>query len=305
MQLKELEIADMEIFNKAFKNINSQASEMSFRYLYMWRKNYNIKFSVINNFLCIVSVPRKYPPFAFCPVPMGEFQRDDFRKTVSELKDYFDSRGWKLIFGRVEERMLGMFKDNLDVKLSIKKIESCSDYIYSTKSLISLSGKKLSSKRNHINKFMREYGEFEYVDINSQLAPECMRIFNEWCEKHDSCDCEVPEECEKWACSELLNNWDLFPGLKGALIKVKGRFEAFTIGEMLNEDTAVIHIEKGNTDIFGIYPLINREFVSRVFSNTIYINREEDMGIEGLRKAKMSYHPIKRLHKYVITPEYV
>ena len=72
---------------------------------------------------------------------------------------------------------------------------------------------------------------------------------------------------------------------------------------MLNDDTAVIHIEKGNTDIFGIYPLINKEFISRAFSHTKYVNREEDMGKEGLRKAKLSYNPVKRLHKYTIIPE--
>lgn len=304
MHFRELEITDMELFDRAISNLNSQASEMSFRYLYMWRKNYNIEFSIINDFLCIISHPRKFSPFAFCPVPMGNFNGEKFKKTVYELKDYFDSKGLKLIFGRVEERMLDMFKDNLDVNLKFKKNESSSDYIYTTNSLITLSGKKLSPKRNHINKFLREYGGFEYVEISSNLAGECMRIFNEWCEKHDSCDCEVPEECEKWACMELLKNWDLFPGLKGALIKVNGRFEAFTIGEMLNEDTAVIHIEKGNTDIFGIYPLINREFVARAFSQTEYINREEDMGIEGLKKAKMSYHPVKWVNKYIIIPEF-
>jgi len=304
MDWKELEISDMEIFDNAFRKLDSQASEMGFRYMYMWRKNYNIEFSIINDFLCIISVSRMFHPFAFCPIPTGDFNGDKFKKTVYELKDYFDSRGWKLIFGRVEERMLDMFKDNLDVNLTLRKNESSSDYIYTTESLISLSGKNLSPKRNHINKFMREYGGFEYVEINSQLADECMRIFNEWCEKQDSCDCEVPEECEKWACMELLKNWDLFPTLKGALIKVNGKFEAFTIGEMLNEDTAVIHIEKGNTDILGIYPLINREFVSRAFPDTTYINREEDMGKEGLRKAKMSYHPVKMLHKYIIIPEF-
>lgn len=304
MQWKELEIADMEIFDKAFTNINSQASEMSFRYMYMWRKNYNITFSIIKNFLCILSVSRMFPPFVFCPVPMGEFHGEDFKKTISELKAYFDSKGWKLIFCRVEERMLDMFKDNLDIKLTININEDSADYIYSTESLINLTGKKLSAKRNHINKFLREYGDFEYVELNSQHIDECTRIFNEWCEKQGSCECEIPEECEKWACSELLNNWDLFPYLKGALIKVNGKFEAFTIGEMVNDDTAVIHIEKGNTDIFGIYPLINREFVSRAFSNTRYINREEDMGKDGLRKAKMSYHPIKKLNKYIIIPEF-
>ena len=169
---------------------------------------------------------------------------------------------------------------------------------------MTLSGKKLSSKRNHINRFMREYGDFEYVEISRETVPECKRIFEEWCEKNDACECEYPEECEKWACSQLLDNWHSLPGLKGALIKVNGRFEAFTIGEMVNHNTAVIHIEKGNTDVHGIYTVINKEFVTRAFPETKYINREEDMGKEGLRKAKSSYHPSGFVYKYNIYPEF-
>ncbi|NLM09802.1 MAG: DUF2156 domain-containing protein [Clostridiaceae bacterium] len=304
MSWKEIEITDMDIFQKAFGNIKSQASEMSFANMFMWRKNYNTKFSIINNMLCMVANPRKYKPFAFCPIPLDTFNPEEFEDTVFKLKEYFDSQDWKLFFGRVEECMVERFKKYLKVNIKAKKMDSISDYVYDTESLITLAGKKLSSKRNHINRFLREYGGFEYVEISNENFSECERIFDEWCEGNDSCNCDVPEECEKWACSQLLKYWDKIPGLKGALIKVNGRAEAFTIGEMLNDDTAVIHIEKGNADIHGIYAIINREFVERTFSHTKYINREEDMGIEGLRKAKLSYKPSGRVWKYNIYPEF-
>lgn len=304
MQWKEIELQDMEIFRKAFGNIQSQASEMTFANMFMWRKNYNTQFSIINNMLCMVSNARKYKPFAFSPIPLGTFQPEAFKDTIHTLKAYFDSMGWKLFFGRVESSMVDLFKKHLDTKLSIKKNEASSDYLYTTESLITLAGKKLSSKRNHINKFLREYGSFDYVEISKETVSECKRIFDEWCEKNDDCDCEVPEECENWACSQLLDNWDTIPGLRGALISVNGRFEAFTIGEMVNEDTAVIHIEKGNTDIQGIYPLINREFITNTYSHTKFVNREEDMGKEGLRKAKKSYRPWGMVHKFNIIPEF-
>jgi len=304
MSWKEIEITDIDIFQKTFRNIGSRASEMSFANMFMWRKNYNTRFSIINNMLCMAANPRKYKPFAFCPIPLGAFNPEEFKDTVYKLKEYFDSQGWKLFFGRVEERMLDNFKNHLDVKITAKKIEAISDYIYDTESLITLAGKKLSAKRNHVNRFLREYGGFEYVELSKEYFSECERIFDEWCNGNDRCNCDVPEECEKWACSQLLEHWDEIPGLKGALIKVNGRFEAFTIGEMLNNDTAVIHIEKGNADIHGIYAVINREFAERAFSDTKYINREEDMGIEGLRKAKQSYHPSGRVWKYNIYPEF-
>ena len=304
MQWKEIEITDRELLQRAFENINSQASEMSFANMYMWRYNYNTRINVIENMLCMVSDSRRFIPFAFCPVPLGVFQPEEFRKAVMALKVYFNDQGWKLMFGRVEEKNLALFKRCPDFRATFKKIDANSDYVYNTESLIALAGKKLSSKRNHINKFLREYGSFEYVEINKDNITECKRIFDEWCEKNDDCECEVKEECEKWACSELLDNWDRIPGLKGALIGVNGRFQAFTIGEMLNSDTAVIHIEKGNTDINGIYPLINREFIAGTFSHTRFVNREEDMGKAGLKQAKSSYHPAAKIHKYNIYPEF-
>jgi hypothetical protein len=306
MQWKEIEISDKELFDNIFRKLNSQASEMVFSNMFMWRRSYNTRFTIASNMLLMVSNSRRYPPFAFCPLPVGEFRSEDFVSAVYTLKEYFDSRGWKLVFGRIEENMVGLFKEYLDLKLIIKKIDAISDYIYSTESLITLAGKKLSAKRNHINRFMREYGSFEYVELKKEHIDECKRIFDKWCEKNEASgayDCEADSpECERWACYELLDNWDCFPELKGALIKVDGSFEAFTIGELLNEDTAVIHIEKGNTDIHGIYAVINREFVTRVFPNTKFINREEDMGKSGLRKAKMSYMPITKVYKYTICP---
>ncbi len=302
MQWKEIQLSDQEIFRKAYSNVQSQASEMSFANMFMWRKNYNTVFSVIDNMLCIISNSRMSKPFAFVPVPVGEFEPKAFLKAVSELKEYFDNKGWRFKFGRVEESKVPLLQQYLGQKLELVKNEANADYIYETESLITLAGKRLSAKRNHINKFLREYGSFEYVELSRDLAPECERIFDEWCQNNDACDCHVPEECEKWACSQLLNHWDEIPGLKGALIKVNGRFEAFTIGEMVNEDTAVVHIEKGNTEIHGIYTLINREFVARTFAGTKYINREEDMGKEGLRKAKSSYYPCGFVHKYDVYP---
>ncbi|MBP7175503.1 MAG: DUF2156 domain-containing protein [Thermoclostridium sp.] len=304
MQWKEIELSSQDLFRKALNNNQSQASEMSFANMFMWRKNYNFVYSVINNMLCLVSNSRMTRPFAFFPVPLGEFEPEAFQGTIGEIVKYFDINGWKLAFGRVEESRIPLLQQHLGVKFEANKNEANSDYIYETDSLVTLAGKKLSAKRNHINKFTREYGSFEYVELTSELVEECKRIFDGWCQNNEACDCQVPEECEKWACYQLLDNWDAITGLKGALIKVNGRFEAFTIGEMLNADTAVIHIEKGNTEIHGIYTLINREFVARTFPETKYINREEDMGKEGLRKAKSSYYPSGFVHKYDIFPEF-
>jgi len=143
MQWKEIEITDRELLQRAFENINSQASEMSFANMYMWRYNYNTRINVIENMLCMVSDSRRFIPFAFCPVPLGVFQPEEFRKAVMALKVYFNDQGWKLMFGRVEEKNLALFKRCPDFRATFKKIDANSDYVYNTESLIALAGKKI------------------------------------------------------------------------------------------------------------------------------------------------------------------
>jgi len=106
--------------------------------------------------------------------------------------------------------------------------------------------------------------------------------------------------CDRKPDMEALENYDAL-GCIGGIVKVNGRYEGFTIGDALNGDTAVIYIEKANRGIHGLYPFINREFCEREWARMTYINREEDEGVEGLRKAKMSYHPVSMIEKFTIT----
>jgi hypothetical protein len=119
-----------------------------------------------------------------------------------------------------------------------------------------------------------------------------------WCAERD-CDCIRGEYCEKYANLAVLDNFSELD-CKGALIKVNNVYRAFTIGELLNKDTAVIHIEKADFKINGLYALINREFCARQWNETVYINREQDLGQEGLRKAKESYYPNHMSNKFVL-----
>ena len=124
---------------------------------------------------------------------------------------------------------------------------------------------------------------------------------DQWCQDKN-CSCQYGDYCERHANLELLHNYEAL-GCKGAMIKMDGFFEAFTAGEMLNEDTAVIHIEKAKTTVDGLYTIINQQFAEREWSGSTFINREQDLGEEGLRKAKLSYHPSKLIEKYTIYPQ--
>jgi hypothetical protein len=294
----EITIHDKKLFDGYLKKYNPEASELTFTNLFMWRNYYKFRFAEKYGFLCIISEMNDEPPFAFAPV--GKYDRSDFRRVVQYLRECFLEAGWEFKFKRITQNELKLFKDAFgDRTESFSELDN-SDYIYSTGDLINLQGKKYDGKRNHINKFRREY-EFEYVAINENNIGECFKIMDAWCAERKCID-HRGRYCERLVNTELLSNYAEVE-CKGALIKVNGKFEAFTVGEMLNEDTAVIHIEKANFNVNGLYTLINQQFCKNEWANTKYINREQDLGIEGIRKAKLSYHPVKMVEKYAVKVE--
>ena len=167
------------------------------------------------------------------------------------------------------------------------------EYIYKSEDLINLSGKKFRQKKNHLNQFRMQYSNYEYMPITEDIIPLCRETAASWVETHH----EEGIEDELVAINLLFDNWETL-GLKGGAIKLFGRVEAFSIGELLNDKMALIHIEKANPDIRGLYQAINNEFIRHEFSDVEFINREEDMGLPGLRQAKESYNPDHFAEKY-------
>jgi hypothetical protein len=172
------------------------------------------------------------------------------------------------------------------------------DYVYLSKDLILLSGKKFHSKRNHINRFKSEYS-FEYVRIIPDMLNDCLEVYSDWLHEKDKLLPGMLGELD--AIKAAITNMDVL-GVKGGGIRIDGKLRAFSLGQLINEDMAVIHIEKANESFEGIYSVINQQFAEHEWSGVKYINREEDMGIEGLRKAKLSYRPVELIQKYVAKP---
>lgn len=295
LEFNEISINDKALFDKYLSATNPDISEMTFTNIFMWRKSYKFRFAEHEGLLLIITVPEKSEPFAF--MPLGKYSHDEFRKTFYILKDYFSTHGWNLRFKRISQESLLYFSELENEEITYEFDRDSSDYVYLTNDLINLKGKKFDGKRNHINKFKKLYS-YEYEKIDESNISECHRIMEEWCNEHN---CSDHDEfyCEKIANRELLNNYEAL-ACKGAVIKADGKVEAFTVGEMLNPDTAVIHIEKANGKINGIYTFINQQFCLNEWQNTSYVNREQDLGVEGLRKAKLSYNPVKIINKHNI-----
>ena len=164
--------------------------------------------------------------------------------------------------------------------------------------LVLLPGRKLHAKRNHINFFI-ENNDWTFEPITRENLGECRKMNEEWYrEKGQSCNAGLANE--RRAVDKCFENYSEL-GLEGGLLRASGRIVAYTIGEPLNSDTYVIHVEKAFSSIRGAYQMINREFASYIRDNhphIIYVNREDDMGDKGLRRAKLSYYPDRMIEKY-------
>ena len=171
------------------------------------------------------------------------------------------------------------------------------DYIYLRSDLATLRGKKFQPKRNHVNKFKASYPDYEYRQLTPELVPECLRLEALWCKAND-CAENAALQAERRSMTNALENMEKL-GLTGGVLHVQGNIVAFTFGAPINKETFDTCVEKADTSIEGSYAMINYEFANRIPEQYIYVNREEDLGLEGLRKAKLSYQPETILEKYM------
>ncbi len=193
---------------------------------------------------------------------------------------------------RLEEALPGIFETHYDRRFT--------DYIYLRETLSTLTGKKLQPKRNHINKFLKLYPQYAYTELTPADFPECLALMRKWSAEKDEGEPLLSLADEARAVETVFANWQQL-GASGGVLRVGGRVVAFTYGSPINYDTFGVCVEKADTDYEGAYALINREFARTIPSSYVYVNREEDLGVEGLRRAKLSYHPEVLLNKHIVT----
>jgi len=227
-------------------------------------------------------------------MPVGQ---GDNRKVIEKLIDNAREENHDFYILGCPEEMKNHLEESMPGMFHFESEREYADYIYMRENLVTLSGKKLQSKRNHINKFKKEYS-YEYLPITPDNVDECLRLEAEWC-KVNNCDEQEGTGNERRAIEYALKNFEQL-GLTGGILCAMGKIVAFTFGTPINKDTFGIHVEKADTTIDGAYPMINNEFAKRIPGHFTYINREEDLGIEGLRKAKLSYNPAIILEKYSV-----
>lgn len=196
---------------------------------------------------------------------------------------------------RADQRLILEIEGSRD--LQVEPTREQFDYIYRSNDLIRLAGRKYHSKRNHINKFLHSYS-FNYAALKEDHREACLELSGLWCELR-RCEEDLNLLGEWEAVREALTH---FPALsvQGGVILMQNKVEAFALGELLNDQTAVVHVEKANPEIPGLYTMINQQFCEQSWQNVPSINREQDLGEPGLREAKLSYYPDHLVEKFRI-----
>ncbi len=290
MEWNKITLAQKQVMERFYQYRLSKGCEQTFGNNYLWSEIYQTSVGYMED--CMVFYNSRNHSVTF---PIGE---NPFR-AIEPLREYFDSIGKPFRMGLVIPEQFQMLDVAYPNQYQITYRRDEADYIYLTESLITLAGKKLHAKRNHINRFRENYPDWRFEVITDENVKECIEMANLWIESTPGGDAADKRQ-ELGVTIRALEERDII-GLDGGLIRTGGRVVAFALGEPQGPDTYVVHIEKAFADIQGAYPMINREFAAHFAKDYKYINREEDLGQEGLRKAKLSYNPEMIYEKGLVT----
>ncbi len=314
LNFNEVRLEDKEWVDQLLSYSNYMGTEYCFTTLYTWRDVYKTQICRYKDFLLIRSNSGKTPHYIF---PAGKGNDSELKEVIElyqkDAKENFESP-LKIVsvLNESKTKLEELFPD----MFAYEHIRNSFDYIYNSIDLITLKGKKFQSKRNHLARFI-ELPNWSYESVTLENIAECEEMNDEWCVIY-GCNRDKSMAQEADAVKECLHNFYKL-GLQGGLLRLDGKVVAYTLGERLNSETYIVHVEKAFADIRGAYPSISRLFLlnrlceeqMRVeggkYNEAItesdiefkYINREDDAGDEGLRKAKMQNNPTFLLEKWI------
>ncbi len=278
----------IQSFTLAGRHLNC---EYSFVNLCSWAFLYRTTYAVVDDFLFFRCHIGEKPVYMM-PVGTGAMV-----SAVERLVQDAAERGDQFRMWNVSASVRTELEAALPGRFTFKENRDFYDYLYLRTDLATLKGKKFQSKRNHLNKFRKMYPDYEYKELVPELVPECLRLEEAWC-RANGCKEQHTLAAERRSLTFALQHIDTL-GLVGGVLHVNGRIAAFTYGIPVNHETWDTCVEKADISIEGSYAMINHEFANHIDEKYLYINREEDLGLEGLRKAKCSYQPVRLLEKFI------
>lgn len=290
------EITDADFLKKALERNSYCGCELSVANIILWASYYHMEYSFPEQTLILRHTDADGRIRLSYPLGAGEEEQE---RRVFELElDYFVKQKQKPLFGLIDPWMYERINRWYPGRFEIIYERNWADYIYSREKLSTLAGKKLHGKRNHIKRFMEQHPDWSYEPIQDGNVADCIEMAKLWCRRNCVQEDDEKDEEAHLVIVALRNYKSLH--MKGGLLRTGGKVIAFTLGCQVTKDTFDVNFEKAYSEIQGAYPMINQQFVQHELQNYTYINREEDLGLEGLRRAKLSYYPEYLLEKGVL-----
>ena len=291
LNFEPVELNHADMLKAAFSSQKYSTSNFTAGSAIMWQKIYNIR--VCEAFGCVI-LSADYPREGKCySIPVG----CEVKAAINAVYDECKNSGEKCIFSDVPEGGLELLKEIFGEKrLKISTDDGWSDYLYNASDLITYSGKKFNGQRNHVNRFNRLYPDAVFEPLTRENFDEAYEFLKNYISQNGTTS--ESGELEGCAAIRLMKRYfDL--NLYGAILKANNKIISLSIGEKVG-DTLFVHVEKGLIEFSGVYQVMVQKFAETYAGDVLFINREEDDGVEGLRKSKLSYHPIGLLNKYSV-----
>ena len=279
---------DKALVTGYIKQKKTRSCEDTFGNLLLWARFYNIRIAEVEGML-VSAIMGETLSFHY-PYGVG-----DAKKCIESLMEYSEEQGQEFRMHCVTPEEFEELESLFQGEFEIEYDRDIADYVYEAEKLRNLSGKKYHGKKNHVNKFKKTYENWEYISMTGEHAEEAFQLLLKWKELN-ACMENHEKNAESCVAANYLRLFDELD-VCGGILRVNGQAAAFSIGEQVCDDTMVVHIEKALTEYEGAYTMINQQFVEHECQHVTYVNREEDTGDEGLRKAKLSYRPVFMVEK--------
>ncbi len=273
---------------KKLSRCSQIASDYSFINLWGWREAHGLSWAWHDGLVWI----QQTVPESILWAPVGNWAETDWPSVLDAMKEHCTT------MIRIPEALIKIWQSALPGLEKPVESREHWDYLYNRQDLVDLKGNKLHKKKNLVNQFKNKFA-FTYLPFGPQMVDQAKAMQEDWCTWRD-CESHETLNAENQVIAKVLDNWQQLEGITGGALQVQDRLAAYTIAEELPDGTLVIHFEKGDPDYKGSYQAINQMFLENVPGSHPLINREQDLGNEGLRKAKLSYNPVDYVRKYRI-----
>lgn len=293
LSFKKIEQSDINELKKYYDYDECMGCDTNLLNAYLWRNEYNIKFAFYDDTIVKVYCNPDESVWGYC-MPTGKNIKGALEEVFKDAEDRNGNLRIVMLTNGNRAMLETMFPDKFDYVRSPEN----QDYIYTSRDLATLAGKRFHAKRNHISKFYRTYTDTRFETLSDSNIPDILTVAKLWCAENDT-DPEASSEIT--AIREMCDLKDEY-NVKGAVLYVDSKPVAMTLGSEISPKVYDINFEKALREYDGVYAVINNEF-AKTLTQYEYINREEDMGLEGLKKSKLSYNPVIILDRWNAIPK--